>query len=106
MTGKVIPDEAVEAAVWVVIAGQKHGADPVITARAALEAAAPHMQRTVTMVEELNSLPYGAVVLDASRSAATKLDTVYWEVAGFASHFRVEAIELPATVLHEPEGSL
>ncbi|MFB8368539.1 hypothetical protein ACFC25_04155 [Pseudarthrobacter sp. NPDC055928] len=39
----MIPDEAVEAAVWVVIAGQKHGADPVITARAALEAAAPHM---------------------------------------------------------------
>ena len=39
----MIPDEAVEAAVWVVIAGQKHGADPVITARAALEAAAPYM---------------------------------------------------------------
>ena len=103
-----IRNEAVEAAALSI-----HRAHPFqslsicrAVARAALEAAAPHMQRTVTMVEELNSLPYGAVVLDASRSAATKLDTVYWEVAGFASHFRVEAIELPATVLHEPEGSL
>lgn len=59
--------------------------------------------RTITTAEELDGLPYGSVVLDAARATATKLDADYWEVAGFASHFRVEAIDLPATVLYEPE---
>jgi len=67
----------------------------------AILAAGYSKPRTITTVEELDALPYGSVVLDASSATATKLDADYWEVAGFASHFRVEAIDLPAAVLHE-----
>lgn len=39
-----IPDEAVEAAAWIVITGKKYDFVPVKIARAAVEAAAPHIQ--------------------------------------------------------------
>lgn len=68
----------------------------------ALLAAGYRKPRIITTAEELGALPYGSVVLDADRATATKLDAYFWEVAGFASHFRVEAIDLPATVLHDP----
>lgn len=58
--------------------------------------------RTITSVEELDALPNGSVILDADRATATRLDADYWEVAGYASHFRIDAITLPATVLYEP----
>ena len=61
-----------------------------------------HQPRTITTAEELDALAHGSVVLDASTATATKLDADYWEVAGFASHFRPEAVALPATVLYEP----
>lgn len=66
----------------------------------AILAAGYRKPRQVTTVEELDALPFGSVVLDADRATATRLDADYWEVAGYASHFRIDAITLPATVLH------
>lgn len=57
--------------------------------------------RTIATVEELDALPNGSVILDADRATATRLDADYWEVAGYASHFRIDAITLPVTVLYE-----
>jgi hypothetical protein len=98
-----ITDEAVEAVADIYAESEDTGS--LETARAALEAAAPRMRRTIATVEELDALPVGSVVLD-------RLDICYrlyhdpayrepvWCVVGETSPSSPHAW-LPATVLHE-----
>lgn len=108
----MIPEAAVEAAhkAW----REQAALDGSIfeyNLRAALEAAAPHMGRTITTVEELDALADGAVVRDNSgtiREMFTDSDTEdsLWCRPGSGGYLlsrQFYGALLPATVLYEPE---
>jgi hypothetical protein len=110
-----IPDEAFEAAVDALVGstlGDRHGINGeefVEAARLALEAAAPHLMapRVVATVEDLDRLPEGSIVkteyqfyqVEASRHGAA-----WWVIFNEQHYFRSSDIDLPATVLYEPEA--
>lgn len=74
----MIPYEAIEAAAKAFI---EHG-----TLLPALEAAAPHMLRVVSTVEQLDALPIGSVILgfddDLDQLVSRKSVDEAWEQAG------------------------
>jgi len=104
-----ISDEALEVAARVML--DKMYDDPTLKVddedrdimRAALEAAAPHMQPLITTIEELEALPFGSVILDRSGLSLHKNEFTGWRASNGAKSVTVEMLEneaLPATVLH------
>lgn len=69
----------------------------------ALEAAAPHMPRTITAREDLEALRGGAVILDQSGRAFQRK---YGTWCGYEmGPYTFIGTMLPATVLYNPEDS-
>ena len=70
-------------------------------ARAALEAAAPHMlgEQVTTRVEQAN-LPNGTVVLTATGDVLQHFNG-YWFAPGSSYRRHLDEVALPATVLHK-----
>lgn len=105
----MIPAQAVEAATDALIASKLgdhpgiNGEEFVEAAIAALEAAAPHMQRAVTSRKELDSLQVGSVVLSQG-VAYQRYPDDDWAAEGRWYHG--SQIELPATVLHDPSDGV
>jgi hypothetical protein len=67
----------------------------------AILAAGYRKPRTITMVEELDALPVGSVVLDGD--VGVRRDDGYWKLSDLAGVYASSEITLPATVLYEPE---
>lgn len=114
MTNQVIPEAAVEAAAkayfencdyaeWEFIAERVQVAI-LADMRAALEAAAPYMSRTIASVEELDALPYGTVVLNDEgwnvTVAQRQAEDMRWYVTGCLEYIKPEAL-MPATVIYD-----
>lgn len=72
-------------------------------ARAAVTAYMDHAHPVVDTVEELDALPVGTVVLDAS-GPCQRLDrgegVSWWAAAGYEGGWGSDEIDLPARVLH------
>ena len=110
----MIPDEAVDAAVDALIASRLgdhqgiNGEEFTEAARAALEAAAPHVQNIANTVDELDALPEGAMVrTDAGfyLKEALRMGISTWVTTNERYYFKSEDIPLPATVIYLPRGS-
>ena len=67
--------------------------------------------RTTTTAEELDALPVGSAIGDAAGflyekcADFTEPEYPWWATPGEQRRFATKAVSLPATVLHEPEGT-
>lgn len=112
----MIPDEAVDAAAKIVYrtSGRKRvmsyeQARPTCRdeAREILEAAAPHLQPTVTTVEELDALPEGAMVRTDGGfylKEALRRGISTWVTTDEQYYFKSADIPLPATVIYRGQA--
>lgn len=101
----MIPEKAVEAALSAL--GEAYGEDAYCKNReyvmTALEAAAPHMSRTIATVEELDALPFESVARDAEGYVLERWgepEDHMWATPMNGAWIRSTEVTLPATVLH------
>lgn len=59
--------------------------------------------RIITTVEELDALAENTVIRDAEHATMQFIDCKWWSVAN-SLPWPADAVDLPATVLHEPEA--
>lgn len=107
----MIPAQAVEAAyeAWLAHKATRNPDNAKEAIRAALEAAAPYMQPTVTTIEELDALPAGTVILDSEGNSTQAVmhghGKTHWRDNKYRALLTSDLIALPATILHRPDDA-
>ena len=71
---------------------------------AALQAAAPFLNRMITTPAERDAVPQSAIVRSTGGTTVCRFDDMWGGVFGRTETFLWNDLELPMTVLWEPEG--